>query len=850
MKVLFCMAHPGHARNFEASLRAFAERGHEVVVNLDRSEKPDVPDVGALLDRMAVELPGLSVVSSPLRLKHEPAEVGVRARAALDYLRLTDPALGYSRRLSRRAGRQVPAVARKLTTTKVGRQAVVRAGMRRTFAALEEGVPVSARIERVLRDERPDVVLVTPLVEIGSPQTEYIRAARALGIPTVLPVASWDNLTMKGFIRELPNLVTVWNDAQRVEAIEIHGIPPDRVTVTGAVAYDHWFQWRPTDRAAFCAQAGLDPDRPYVMYACSSGFIASDEGSHLLEWVGRVRGYDEALERLQVLVRPHPTVALGTRDVQQQITRLEGATIHPPVGTDPTDAGSRQTYFDSMFHSVGVVGINTSAFIEAAIVGRPTLTVLTKRFQETQAGLKHFDHLRAANGGVVNVAESWDEHAEQMLAAMSRDGRAGRSAETFVRSFVRPHGLDVAASPRLVEAVEQLAAAPPPPALPERTTTGRAMTAGATGAIRVRLAADRIRKRARRPAAPIRLPVETASKTASSDAAPPGSVEVATLEEHVEWLAGQLAVLAERDTPIVFAPCLADLGFELLWWAPMVRWTLQRMPELADRAVAVTRSVDGDWLPDTLERVELRALGFELPPASGRERRGPDTFDGMLLQAIRSRLDVQLVDLVHPGLYESARRRLLRDGPASFAAALTATATAIKGPGVQHVALAADPGDHTVLAPRSSAAFAAGRLDDDLTVELVLALADQGPVVLADADAALVHRPELEGVAERLTSVAGYDAELTAVRSARAYVGAYDGRAVLAALHGVPTLAFADGLGSVDLNDYAVLTRLAELSAGVAPLHALSPSQLPAELVRDGGLDLGALGAAVPIPSG
>jgi hypothetical protein len=40
-------------------------------------------------------------------------------------------------------------------------------------------------------------VLVTPLIELGSPQMDHLAAAKALGIRTALPVASWDHLSSK-----------------------------------------------------------------------------------------------------------------------------------------------------------------------------------------------------------------------------------------------------------------------------------------------------------------------------------------------------------------------------------------------------------------------------------------------------------------------------------------------------------------------------------------------------------------------------------------------------------------------------------------------------------------------------
>jgi hypothetical protein len=49
--------------------------------------------------------------------------------------------------------------------------------------------------------------------------------------------------------------------------------------------------------------------------------------------------------------------------------------IWPRAGANPVDSEARADYYDSMFHSVAVVGVNTSALIESGIVGRPVFTV-------------------------------------------------------------------------------------------------------------------------------------------------------------------------------------------------------------------------------------------------------------------------------------------------------------------------------------------------------------------------------------------------------------------------------------------------------------------------------------------
>ena len=139
-----------------------------------------------------------------------------------------------------------------------------------------------------------------------------MRAAKRLGIPVSFPVRSWDNLTNKGLLRDAPDQVLVWNDLQKREAVELHGVEPESVVVTGAPAYDHWFDWQPSrTRDELCAAAGLDPAHPLVLYVGSSEFIAPDEPRFVRRWVEAVRARGGTLARAGLLVRPHPLAASG-----------------------------------------------------------------------------------------------------------------------------------------------------------------------------------------------------------------------------------------------------------------------------------------------------------------------------------------------------------------------------------------------------------------------------------------------------------------------------------------------------------------------------------------------------------
>jgi hypothetical protein len=272
-------------------------------------------------------------------------------------------------------------------------------------------------------------------------------------------VKSWDNLSSKSLIRPVPDRLFVWNDTQRGEAETLHGIPREQIVITGAQCFDDWFDWRPRPREVICGRAGLDPERPLVLYACCAPWTGQSEVAFVRRWAAVLP------EGLQVLVRPHPKRPGEWLDAD--LSDLPGVAVYPREGHAPTDDETKADYFDSLHHSAALVGLNTSAMIEAAIVGRPVLTVLDPEYERVQLGTIHFRYLLEAGGGAVQVAHTLDEHAGQLRAALADGTEARRRAEAFVADFVRPRGLDRAATPIFVDEVERLAAAPAP--APRRT---------------------------------------------------------------------------------------------------------------------------------------------------------------------------------------------------------------------------------------------------------------------------------------------------------------------------------------------------------------------------------------------
>ena len=154
-------------------------------------------------------------------------------------------------------------------------------------------------------------------------------------------------------------------------------------------------------------------------------------------------------------MRPHPFSEKWPKgDLGSRIWAATG----PPGGQEPIERDSRQNYYYLLYHADAVVGINTSALIEAAILGRPVHTILDDEFAETQKGTLHFHYLQNPDFGHLVVAGTLDEHRQQLAASLRGEVDPGRN-ERFVRRLLRPHGLDRPAANLIVESLEELAAA-------------------------------------------------------------------------------------------------------------------------------------------------------------------------------------------------------------------------------------------------------------------------------------------------------------------------------------------------------------------------------------------------------
>jgi hypothetical protein len=498
MKIVFSLAHVGFVRNYDRTVRHLAGQGHQIhiAVLTARNKLREK----STLDRLMAEHPNVTYGLWPKTKPSVWASAALPIRITQDYIRYLDPRYRSSTELRKRVATRTPIGGIWFARAFAGVGSWSRRLCLWALSWLDRAMPLNEDALAFLKDHKPDVLLVTPLIDVGSTQVEHVKVAKALGIPTGLCVASWDNLTNKGLIREIPDRVFVWNELQRQEAIELHGVKREQVVVSGAQIFDHWFNAAETEsRESFCNKVGLNPEHPFILYVGSSRFIAPDEALFMLDFIEELRhAPDLDMRDVGVLVRPHPTNIRHWRAFERpnaqatsrqaapppegasareawrvrdrQPLRFENLAFWPPLETVPDDgkdslwdffsAENKLDYFHSIYHSGVVIGVNSSGMVEAGIVGRPVCSPVVPEFAHSQGGTLHFDHLLTAGGGLLYTATSTEEFLKVTQERLRAGEHPDPKSQNFTEAFLRPRGISKEVSPILACEIEALAELP------------------------------------------------------------------------------------------------------------------------------------------------------------------------------------------------------------------------------------------------------------------------------------------------------------------------------------------------------------------------------------------------------
>ena len=432
MKILYVIRSTAHFSYHESTIRKLCERGHLVHALFDEkwSDGRSVEVVDKLLTETSQFTVGDSLHRAdrwrnwlfPLR----------ELLSYASYLNRPDQSDFYLKRWHSYLN---PFFRNRVTRSKWGQTLVASPVTQFLIRSLEKITPPAQNIKQSLAEFAPDVVVVSPVNMRFSEDVEYVKAAQALKIPTILPVLSWDNLTTKGLIHVIPDWVLAWNQAHYDEAKAVHGVPEDQLIITGSQFFDKWFGADlQLSREAFCQRVGLPPENPFCLYLGSSGNIAKDETWLVQEFIQALRNHP-TLKNMSVLIRPHPANA----KIYLELDLGAGVNVFPKEGSLPDTEEAKIDFYNAIYHCVAALGINTTGMIDAIINDKPCITIMTAQYEATQRNAIHFVQLLEAD--VLEVTNSISDAVETIHRLMNGGDAKQNLRRKFVEAYVRPRGL-------------------------------------------------------------------------------------------------------------------------------------------------------------------------------------------------------------------------------------------------------------------------------------------------------------------------------------------------------------------------------------------------------------------------
>ena len=429
------------ARWLPAVVGELLERGTELVFAGPEGTDP--------LPESAHGHPNVSVVELPFDPPRGPVTDVRLFRALSDLVRFYRPELAEAEWPRRRTAQRVldfaghpdgREAATRLAAVQVPPDAQAKA--EEVLTAIEQHLPAEPRLAAAVEALGVDAVLLVSRCSLGGAERDLLKVTRALELPSLMLVWSWDNLSSKAVLHEHPDHLLVWNELQVDEAERLQGFPRERVYALGAPSFDEFF-------AALDQVERPARDGKTILYLGSSKNISREEPEVVFpEWLAAVRAAPDPLVRdATVVVRPYPGGGAWRR------WRPDSNDFTVERGKKLAPAGLAQ----ALAGVDAVVALNTSGELEAAIAGLPVVTFRAGAGAPGQEGSVHFRYLLEQNGGFVIDSRDLDEHV-QNLARVLRGEHDGERQRAFVESFVRPRGLDRPVSPAVADTILEHAA--------------------------------------------------------------------------------------------------------------------------------------------------------------------------------------------------------------------------------------------------------------------------------------------------------------------------------------------------------------------------------------------------------
>jgi hypothetical protein len=258
--------------------------------------------------------------------------------------------------------------------------------------------------------------------------------------------------------------------------------------------------------------------------------------------------------------------------------------------------------------------------------------------------------------------------------------------------------------------------------------------------------------------------------------------------------------ILRHSCPIIVGPWTGEVGFELIYWLPFVRWVIETYQIPRERLLVVSRGGTAPWYGSLAARY-VDAFEFFTPEEfrvateEAKKQRRVGAFDAALVRRVGAANAFSRVDLLHPGMMYRLFMPFWK-GLATIARVEKYASYARFDP-VDDPVLRQLPDDYVAARFYFSDCFPDTAANREFVTSTIENISRQTPVVLLNTPFAVDDHRDFGSADARVLTIGTHmpparnlAVQTAVIAGARAFVGTYGGYSYLAPFCGVSSLAF------------------------------------------------------------